>query len=320
MFLARKFWFVFTNQTMAQTSEAFTPAAYSSTGWPALADLTNRVGHETYSQPIYAHTASPATPLESCGASNKQGTPTCLVRENESLRAKLKQAQVENAALRKTMFHCSLFDKASTCGLVKRRGVPVKEASKRAPRREAAAKVILEMSIMVQGPEIGPNIIELVKVAASRDPSVTAQLGKADLLPVVMEEVSDKRYKDGVRLRKKKICSKRNGWLWQAMTTTKNQAILAMRTLMGKQVIDDPKCLQSWAAVQPELPSLEFVHDGSSAIWVPPLELFDKLLSNPKIADTLSTNTPYDKLQDKTCFCILVRAQLAITYTSPLAA
>jgi len=89
---------------------------------------------------------------------------------------------------------------------------------------------------------------------------------------------------------------------------------------MGKQVIDDPKCLQSWAAVQPELPSLEFVHDGSSAIWVPPLELFDKLLSNPKIADTLSTHKLYDKLQDKTCFCILVRAQLAITYTSPLAA
>ena len=88
-----------------------------------------------------------------------------MVRENESLRAKFKKAQLENAALRKTTFHSSLFDAASTCGLVKRRG---------------------------------------------------------DLLIVVMEEVPDKRYNDGVRLRKKKNCSN-NGWLWQAMTTTKKE-------------------------------------------------------------------------------------------------
>ena len=94
-----------------------------------------------------------------------------MVRGNESLRAKLKQAQVENAALRKTMFHSSLFDAASTCGLVKRRGArgaPVTEASKRAPRREAAAKVILEMSIMVQGLEIGSNLIELTSQGRCR--------------------------------------------------------------------------------------------------------------------------------------------------------
>ena len=52
-------------------------------------------------------------------------------------------------------------------------------------------------------------MIELVKVAAARGPSITAgptrQSRSRDLLPVVMEKLSDKRYKDGVRLLKKKI-------------------------------------------------------------------------------------------------------------------
>lgn len=304
---------------MAEVLDTRTSADNSSTARPALADLANQTVQGVSDLRTPAHAASLASPPGSCATSNTQGTATCLVWDNESLRDKLQKAQDENKALRKTMYHSSLFDAASTCGLVKRRGAPVKAPSKKAALRKVAAETVLAMSVMVQGPELGPNLIELVKVAAERDPTVTSQLGKADLLPTIMEEVADKRYKDGVRLQKKKIVSKRNGWLWQAMTTTKNAAVIAMRMLMGKQVIDDPTSLQNWAGVQPELPALEFVHDGSSAIWVPPLELFDKLLSNPKIADTIHTNKPYDKLGDTIAFCILVRSRLVIALIRSLA-
>jgi hypothetical protein len=297
---------------MAENAEASHSFRTSCPARPALADVTNTNDVEGCSPSSATGTANPAAVLGSFAGVAVGGTPTRLVNENNDLRGKLKKVQVENAALCKTMYHSSLFDAASTCGLVKRRGAPVTKPSKQACRRKVAAETVLAMSVMVQGPELGQNLIELVKVAVERDPTVTTQLGKAELLPAVMEEVADNRYKDGVRTQQKKICSKRNGWLWQAMTTTKNQAILATRTLMGRQVIDDPKCLQTWASVQPELPSLEYVHDGSSAIWVPPVELFDKVLSNPKIADTIHTNKPYDKLGDTIAFCLLVKPRLVL--------
>jgi hypothetical protein len=226
----------------------------------------------------------------------------------------LQQAETENAALKKLMHHSGAFDAAGTEGLIKRRGAPVKDPSLRAARVRAAAATVLEMSLMVQGPDIAANIVALVKAATARDASVPAAIAREGMIPELMEEVTDKRCKTGKRTQLKKVCEKKTAWLWQAKTATKSGAIHEQRRMMGKGLVDSPDKLQQWAEEQPELPEIAFVQEGSSAMYVPPKQLLEKLRSNPKFEDTIRWQAPYDKQSDKLFMWYLVRPSLSSLY------
>jgi hypothetical protein len=101
----------------------------------------------------------------------------------------------ENDALRNVMHHSGHFDSKSTEGLIKRRGAPVTAPSERAGRVILAANSILEMSIIVQGPDLAANMVALVQAATAKDPSVPSAIAKGGMIPEISEQVPDKRWK-----------------------------------------------------------------------------------------------------------------------------
>ena len=226
-------------------------------------------------------------------ASNK------LILENIELKKQNKWLEEENAALRCIMHHSGHFSAANTEGLVRRRGTPVKKMPKQACRKRLAAETMINMTFMVQGPIIADNMVELIRECVKLDAQLLQKLSAKDLLPQKIIKKPDDRYDCGYREQPDKLFGVRNAWLWQARTMTKGSAIVEMRRLVGKSVIDDPAQLQAWAEVQPELPSFEYVLPGSSAMWVPPVTLMEKLLTNALVAKTIRRLTPYDKLSDK---------------------
>lgn len=244
-------------------------------------------------------------------ASNK------LILENTELRKKNKWLEDENASLRRIMHHSGHFSAANTEGLLKRRGEPVKKMPAQPCRKRIAADTMIDMSFMVQGPVIADNVVELIKQCVHLDAQLLQKLSAAKLLPDKLIEVADKRHNCGFREQPDKIFGVRNAWLWQARTMTKSSAIVEMRMLVGKSVIDHPAQLQAWAEIQPELPSFQYVLPGSSAMWVPPTILMEKLLSNPMIARTIRRLTPYDKLKDTIFVWYLVSLNSNTTMSYP---
>ena len=228
-----------------------------------------------------------------------------LVRQNALLLTQNALLVKENDALKSTMHHSGYFDKVGTEGLVKRRGKPVERMPAKALRRRKAAATVLEMAIMVQGPSLPENLVELVKLAGEIDPQVLTRLSRTkNLLPDRKVKIPDKREDSGYRLQDKKVCSRMNAWLWQCRTTTKSTAILEQRTLIGDAVIDHPDKLQSFGEAQPEIPPIEFVvpdhpdRDIAASMYVPPAELLETLLSNTKVSSTIRWDKPYEKLKE----------------------
>lgn len=195
-------------------------------------------------------------------ASNK------LLKENERLLKENAELLKENAALRSCMHHSGHFDKEGTEGLILRRGEPVSKMPVRPDRRKLAAATILEMTIMVQGPTVSDNIVELVRMGVDHDSKLLQKLSAENLLSRKKEKIPDKRTDTGFRMQGAKVASRRNAWLWQATTTTKNTAVVSQRKFMGKQVVDHPSKLQAYAEVQPEMPPIEFlVPDHPIKMW-----------------------------------------------------
>jgi hypothetical protein len=236
-------------------------------------------------------------PLTSGHASVVRSSKATYEEQIKGLKTKLAVSEKQNRAMRLSMHHSGAFDADGTDGLVTR-GRPVECESKIAVRRMKAANTAVQMSTLLQGKDIASNVIHFVKAAAAIDATVLDKLAGANLIPERMEEVADKRFKSGKRLKVSKIVPMRNAFLWQAKSRANKKVVKELRRLGGKALIDTPEQLQQWAAEQPEMPIFKFVTEGSSAIYVPPADLiFKKLMLNPMFKDTLRFDCPYDKSQ-----------------------
>jgi hypothetical protein len=236
-------------------------------------------------------------PLTSGQANMVRSSSAKYQEQIKDLKTKLALFQSENRAMRLSMHHSGAFDAEGTAGLVTR-GRPVECEAKQHVRRMAAAQTAVQMSTLLQGKDVASNVIHFVKAAAAIDATVLDKLAGANLLPERMEEVADKRFKSGKRLKVSKIVPMRNAFLWQAKSRANKKVVKELRRLGGKALIDTPEQLQQWAAEQPEMPIFKFVTEGSSAIYVPPADLiFKKLMLNPMFKDTLRFDCPYDKSQ-----------------------
>jgi hypothetical protein len=184
-------------------------------------------------------------PLTSGHANIVSSTNAKLQEQIKGSKIKLDFREKENRGLRLAMHHSGAFDSQGTAGLVTR-GRPVECESAQAVRRMAAAATAVQVSTLLQGKDVASNVIHFVKAAASLDPTVLDKLAGANLFPERMEEVVDKRFKGGKRLKVCKIIPKRNAFLWQAHSRANKKVVKELRRLGGKALIDTPEQLQQW--------------------------------------------------------------------------
>lgn len=222
--------------------------------------------------------------------------------ENMRLKAQCKDLQAQVSALKLTLFEAKAVSEDAEGGLAKlkaKRGPKITLPSKIRAARMAAAGAVLELSTLIQGEDdLVLNALDLLKVAAAKEPTILARLAAEGLLVERLEVVPDKRYtkQDNKRTRVAAVVSTKNAFLFQAGSRASNDTVHQLRTLGGKALIQTPEQLQAWAAVHPDLPKMKFVIPGSSAIWVPPSELLPKLFNNPKFMASLKTTAPYARM------------------------
>lgn len=263
------------------------PSSPSHASFTVFADQTNTVCMESSQKPKDWGTGK---------ATNSAGVEPQAAGEVAALKEQLLQAEAKIRAMKQCMLHSGLgcFDE-----FLVRRGGPVTNPSARKSLRAKAARDILTLSRLIQGPDMVRNIVDIVEASLKVCPLVGEALRAAGLIPKKMEKITDKRHACGYRWQEKKLVTKKNAFVWQALTATKNSAVTSMKSLMGKALIDTPNQLQGWAMRQPELPSIEFVLPGESAVWVEPKELLQKLLCHQPFVDSIEWGAPYDKQHQK---------------------
>jgi hypothetical protein len=222
--------------------------------------------------------------------------------ENIRLKAQCTELKAQVSALKLTLFEAKAVSEDAEGGLAKlkaKRGPKITLPSKIRAARMAAAGAVLQLSTLIQGQDdLVLNALDLLKVAAAKEPAILARLAAEGLLVERLEVVADNRYTqhDCKRTRVAAVVSTKNAFLFQAGSRASHDTLHQLRRLGGKALIQTPEQLQAWAAVHPDLPAMKFVLPGSSAVWTPPSELLPKLFANPRFKASLRTTAPYDRL------------------------
>ena len=231
------------------------------------------------------------------------------------LEEELKAKDLKFAAMKKLLESSGLLDKNGSNGLLDRRGRPPSRPEPRRIRRELQAATVLDMAKLVQGPDLATNIATLVELAIREDPSVRDKLLETGCLPTTLVSIPDARFSCGYREEASTtLVSTKTGALYQAGTGSTSSSIKTLRKLGGTKLINTPAQLQAWMEWQPELPPIEFVRAGCSAVHVAMDSLLEKLMCNPRVRDKIRWQAPYDRGTKLVVYYMVTLILLAFTY------
>ena len=116
-------------------------------------------------------------------------TSTRVFDENTRLKQELNAERQKNVAMLRAMYHSGLgsFDEFVILGYG-RRGPKIKEPSKKKAKLRAAAADALTLMGMIQGPDVGQNVVQVAKLAIESNPLVRDALMADGCFPEEMEK------------------------------------------------------------------------------------------------------------------------------------